>query len=62
MHGLFDAAGYQVWAAGLSWHVAGFAEVYGRVENMFDRSYEEALGFPALGRRATVGLRIAAGR
>ena len=37
-------------------------EVFGRVENLFDRNYEEALGFPALGRRATIGLRVAAGR
>ena len=60
--GLFEAAGYQVWDAGASWQVARFAELFGRVENLFDRGYEEALGFPALGRRATVGLRIAAGR
>jgi hypothetical protein len=32
------------------------------VENLFDERYEEALGFPALGRRATVGIRVAAGR
>ena len=37
-------------------------DVFARVENLFDRTYEEAFGFPALGRRATVGLRIAAGR
>jgi outer membrane cobalamin receptor len=59
--GLFDAAGYQVWNTGAAWRIAGFVEVFGRVENLFDRSYEEALGFPALGRRATAGLRIAAG-
>ena len=29
---------------------ARFVEVFGRVENLFDRSYEEAFGFPALGR------------
>jgi outer membrane cobalamin receptor len=59
--GLFDVAGYQVWSAGGSWRLGRFAEVFGRVENLFDRSYEEALGFPALGRRATAGLRLAAG-
>jgi len=32
------------------------------VENLFDRDYEEALGFPALGRRASVGVRVAASR
>lgn len=60
--GLFDAAGYQVWHAGVSWRLVRAVEIFGRVENLFDRSYEEALGFPALGRRAFAGLRIAAGR
>lgn len=31
----------------------------GRIENLFNRRYEEAWGFPALGRRATVGLSFA---
>jgi outer membrane cobalamin receptor len=60
--GLFDATGYQVWSAGGSWRIARSVEAYGRIENLFDREYEEALGFPALGRRATAGVRIAAGR
>jgi outer membrane cobalamin receptor len=60
--GLFDAPGYQVWQIGGSWRIAKSVEAVGRVENVFDRSYEEAFGFPAPGRRATVGLRIAAGR
>jgi outer membrane cobalamin receptor len=60
--GLFDAPGYQVWSAGASWRIVRPLEVYGRVENLFDRAYEEAFGFPALGRRATAGVRIAAGR
>ena len=60
--GLWDAPGYQVWSAGGSWRIARPLEVYGRVENLFDRDYEEALGFPALGRRATVGVRVAASR
>jgi len=60
--GLFDTPGYQVWSAGGSWRIAKGIEAYGRVENLFDRGYEEALGYPALGRRATAGVRIAAGR
>jgi vitamin B12 transporter len=60
--GLFDAAGYQTWSAGAAFRVARAAEIFGRIENLFDSSYEEALGFPAPGRRATVGLRLAAGR
>jgi vitamin B12 transporter len=51
-----------VWSAGASWRIVRPLEVYGRVENLFDRAYEEAFGFPALGRRATAGVRIAAGR
>ena len=60
--GLFDSAGYQAWDAGASFRVGRGAEIFGRVENLFDRAYEEAFGFPALGRRAIAGLRIAAGR
>lgn len=60
--GLHYASGFQVWNAGASWRVARIGELFGRVENMFDRGYEEALGFPALGRRATIGIRIAQGR
>jgi outer membrane cobalamin receptor len=60
--GLFEAPGYQLWNAGGSWRLARSIEIYGRVENLFDRDYEEALGFPAPGRRATAGVRIAAGR
>jgi outer membrane cobalamin receptor len=60
--GLFDASGYNVWNAGASWRVARQLEVFGRVENLFDREYEEVYGFPALGRGAMAGLRIAASR
>jgi outer membrane cobalamin receptor len=37
-------------------------DLYGRVSNALNRSYEEVLGYPALGRAATVGLRVVAGR
>lgn len=60
--GLFYARGFSAWNVGGSWRVRGAADIYVRVENLLDESYEEALGFPAPGRRATVGLRIAAGR
>ena len=60
--GLFDAPGYNVWSAGATVRAVRFVDVFARVENLLDRSYEEAFGFPAPGRRATVGLRIAAGR
>jgi outer membrane cobalamin receptor len=60
--GLFDAAGYAVWHAGASAKVTRRIEVFGRVENLFGRSYEEVFGFPALPRGAMVGLRVAGGR
>jgi outer membrane cobalamin receptor len=60
--GLFESRGYQVWHAGASWRLTPRLDLFGRVTNLFDRGYEEAFGFPALGRGATAGLRIAAGR
>ena len=60
--GLHYADGFNAWNAGAAWHVRRIGDIFGRVENLFDRSYEEALGFPALGRRATIGVRIAPGR
>jgi outer membrane receptor protein involved in Fe transport len=60
--GLHYASGFNVWNVGGAWRLRGIGEVYARVENLFDELYEEALGFPALGRRATIGLRVVAGR
>jgi len=60
--GLHYADGFNAWNAGASWRVHRIGDIFGRVENLFDESYEEALGFPALGRRATIGIRIAPGR
>jgi outer membrane cobalamin receptor len=60
--GLFFNPGYTVVDAGASWRLARAIEVIGRVGNLLDRHYEEAFGFPALGRNATIGVRIAAVR
>jgi outer membrane receptor protein involved in Fe transport len=60
--GLFEASGYAVVHAGGRWRVTRSIEAFGRVTNLFDRAYEEALGFPALGRAGMLGLRVAAGR
>ena len=60
--GLFDTPGYAVVNTGAAWRLARNMELFARITNLFDRYYEEALGFPALGRGATVGLRVAAGR
>jgi len=59
--GLFENPGYATSSAGLSWRF-GRATVFGRVTNIFDRRYEEIFGFPAPGRRAAAGVRVAAGR
>jgi len=60
--GVFDAAGYNVWSTGASWQVLRRLELFGRIENLFDSNYEEVFGFPALGRGAMVGMRVAASR
>jgi len=60
--GLFYAPGFNVWNAGASWRVVRGFDAFARVENLLDKQYEEALGYPAPGRGAMVGLRIAASR
>jgi outer membrane cobalamin receptor len=60
--GLFHAPGFAVWNAGAAYRLHRAVEVFGRIDNLFDRAYEESLGFPALGRSAIAGLRIAPGR
>jgi outer membrane cobalamin receptor len=57
--GVHDARGFFTWDAGASWTLLPPAAVVFRVTNIFDRAYEEALGYPALGRGAYLGLRIA---
>jgi outer membrane cobalamin receptor len=37
-------------------------DVFARGINLFDREYEETLGYPALGRSGMVGVRVAVGR
>jgi outer membrane cobalamin receptor len=54
--------GYAVVAVGGAVSLARNIEVYARVSNLFDKEYEEAFGYPALGRTALVGVRVATGR
>jgi outer membrane cobalamin receptor len=58
--GVFDAPGFFTWTAGLSYRVLRQVEILGRVTNLFDRTYEEALGFPSPGRGFYAGVRLAA--
>jgi outer membrane cobalamin receptor len=60
--GIYDGPGYSVWNAGASWAFWSRLQFFGRVTNLFNREYEEALGYPALGRSAMVGLRVATSR
>jgi outer membrane cobalamin receptor len=60
--GLFFSPGYSVVNAGTALRVGHGVEIYVRASNLLNRSYEEALGYPALGRNAIAGARIAAGR
>ena len=59
---VYDNPGFTTVDLGGSWRVRRGLEVTARVTNLFDRDYEEALGFPALGRSAMIGLRVGTGR
>ena len=59
---VYQNPGYAVASLGGAVRVARSLEVYARVNNLFDRDYEEAFGFPALGRSAMIGLRVATRR
>jgi outer membrane cobalamin receptor len=60
--GLFDAAGFTVVDAGASVKAGRFGTMFARIDNLLDRRYERALGYPAPRRTAFVGIRVAAGR
>ena len=54
--------GYGVVTLGGSYRITRQLEAFARVVNLFDRDYEDALGYPALGRSGTAGVRVAIGR
>jgi len=60
--GLFEAPGFVTTDLGAAVSLGGGLELFGRVTNLFDRAYEETLGFPAPGRTGVMGLRVAGGR
>jgi outer membrane receptor protein involved in Fe transport len=60
--GLYPNDGYTVVNLGGSWRPVTPLEVFVRALNLFDRQYEEVLGYPAPGRTAYVGVRVAVGR
>ncbi|MBY0497514.1 MAG: TonB-dependent receptor [Cyanobacteria bacterium] len=60
--GLYTNAGHTVINAGGSWRPVKGVEIFARALNLFDRAYEEVLGYPAPRRTAYVGARFAVGR
>jgi outer membrane cobalamin receptor len=60
--GLYDNPGYSIVNLGGSWKPLKAVEVFARALNLFDRQYEEVLGYPAPARTAYVGARFAVGR
>lgn len=60
--GLYDTSAYASADAGLALAVHPRLHVNLRLTNLFDRRYEEILGFPAPRRAVMVGVRVAAGR
>ncbi|MFI5178042.1 MAG: TonB-dependent receptor domain-containing protein [Vicinamibacterales bacterium] len=59
---VYTNPGYAVVTLGGSFRVTRGLEITGRILNAFDKTYEEAFGFPALGRTAMVGIRVAGSR
>lgn len=60
--GLYENPGYATTHIGASFRVLRGITVQGRVLNLFDEHYEDVFGYPAPGRTAYIGVRVAAGR
>jgi vitamin B12 transporter len=55
--GLTRNPGYARFDLATSYSVSRGFSIYARATNLFDKSYQEALGYPALGRDARIGVR-----
>lgn len=60
--GTFTNPGFAVMDLGASMRIGRQVSVSARALNLFDRRYEEVLGFPTLGRQFLVGVRVASHR
>ncbi len=60
--GLFDNPGHAVVTTGAAFTLGPSLTLYGRVANVLGARYEDVFGYPALGRTAYVGFRVAARR
>ena len=59
---VLSSPAYVVTNLGGSFRITRGLEAYARVTNLADRSYEDALGYPAPGRMAMAGVRVAISR
>jgi outer membrane receptor protein involved in Fe transport len=59
MQCLFDNPGYTRMDAGFSYRLPRGVEIYGRVNNLLNRKYEETFGYPALQAIFTGGVKLA---
>jgi outer membrane receptor protein involved in Fe transport len=60
--GLYPNPGRSVMDLGGAVRIVRSLELYARVMNIFDTDYEDALGYPAPGRTAFIGVRVATRR
>jgi outer membrane receptor protein involved in Fe transport len=60
--GLYANPGHTIVNVGGAWKAARSIEIFARALNLFDRAYEEVLGYPAPRRTVYVGARFAVGR
>lgn len=58
----YENPGFATTNFGAALRFTRWINVFGRADNIFDRDYEEAFGYPALGRSATIGVRVSRGR
>lgn len=56
--GLYRNPGRTVAHIGAAWRAGRSVEVFARIQNLFDRAYEDVLGYPAPGRSSYLGVRL----
>ena len=59
--GVTSNPGYARFDLATSYKLSRGVTVFGRVENLFDKQYQDALGFPALGRDYRLGMKFLLG-
>ena len=59
--GLTSNPGYMRVDVAASYRLSAQASVIGHVTNLFNKPYQDVLGFPALGRAAYIGMRFRLG-